>query len=85
MFLFKVGFNSLIKILSWISSLKLHELLARVEKSSGQTTVLQKSMWSCMAEVWELFLTRLPVSGVSPLTRKYLDQTIKAWQKIGLK
>ena len=55
MFLFKVGFNSLIKILSWISSLKLHELLARIEKSSGQTTILQKSMWSCMADVWELF------------------------------
>ena len=26
MFLFKVGFNNLIKIFSWISSLKLHEL-----------------------------------------------------------
>ena len=44
MFLFKVGFNNLIKILSLISSLKLHELLARIEKSSGQTTVLQKSI-----------------------------------------
>ena len=67
MFLFKVGFNSLIKILSWISSLKLHELLARIEKSSGQTTVLQKSMWSCMTEVWELFLTHFPVSGGTPI------------------
>ena len=44
MFLFKVGFISLIKTLSWISSLKLHELLARIEKSSGRTTVLQKSI-----------------------------------------
>ena len=67
MFLFKVGFNSLIKILSWISSLKLHELLARIEKSSGQTTVLQKSMWLCTAEVWELFLTHFPVSGETPI------------------
>ena len=47
MFLFKVGFNSLIKILSWISSLKLYELLARIEKYSGQTPVLQKNIWSC--------------------------------------
>ena len=70
MFLFKVGFNSLIKILSWISSLKLHELLARIEKSSGQTTVLQKSMWSCTAEVWELFLTHFPVSGETPICSK---------------
>ena len=62
MFLFKVGFNSLIKILSWISSLKLHELLARVEKSSGQTTDLHKSMWSCTAAISELFLTHFPVS-----------------------
>ena len=44
MILFKVGFNSLIKVLSRISSLKLHEILRRIEKSSGQTTVLQKSM-----------------------------------------
>ena len=44
MFLFKVGFNSLIKTLSCVSSLKLHELLTRIEKSSGQTAVLQKSM-----------------------------------------
>ena len=42
MFLFKGGFSILIKILSSISSLKLHELLARIEKSSGQKTVLQK-------------------------------------------
>ena len=41
MFLFKVSFNSLIKTLSWILSLKLHQLFARIEKSSGQTTVLQ--------------------------------------------
>ena len=67
MFLFKVGFNSLFKVLSWISSLKVHELLARTEKSSGQTTVLQKSMWSCTAEVWELFLTHSPVSGETPI------------------
>ena len=62
MFLFKVGFNSFIKILSWISSLRLHVLLARIERSSGQTTVLQKSTWSCTAEVWELFLTHFPVN-----------------------
>ena len=55
MLLFKVSFNSLIKILSWISSLKLPELVVRVEKSPGQTTILQKSMWSCNAEVWELY------------------------------
>ena len=65
MFLFKVGFHSFIKILSWISGLKLHELLARIEKSSGQTTVLQKSMWSCKAEVW--VLTHFPVSGETPI------------------
>ena len=67
MFLFKVGFNSLIKMLSWISNSKLHELLGRIEKSSGQTTVLQKSMWSCTTEVWELFLTHFPMSGETPI------------------
>ena len=67
MFLFKVGVNNLIKILSWISSLKLHELLVRIEKSSGQGTVLQKSIWSCTAKVWELFLTHFPVSGERPI------------------
>ena len=67
MFLFKVGFTSLIKILSWISSLKLCELLARIEKSSWQTAAIQKNMWSCMAEVWELFLTNFPVSGETPI------------------
>ena len=70
MFLFKVSFNSLIKILSWISNLKLHELLARIKKSSGQTTLLQKSIWSCMAEVWELFLIQFPVSGETPICSK---------------
>ena len=45
----------------------MYELLARIEKTSGQTTVLQKSMWSCMAEVWELFLTHFPVSGKTPI------------------
>ena len=68
MFLFKVGFTSLIKILSWISSLKLCELLARIEKS----TVTQKSMWSCTAEVWELFLTNFPVSGETPICSEVL-------------
>ena len=65
--MFKVGFNSLIKILSWMSSLKLHKLLARIEKSSGQTTALQKIIWSCMAEVWELFFTHFSVSGETPV------------------
>ena len=43
MFLFN-GFSSLITIFSGISSLLLHELLAKTEKSSGETTVLQKSI-----------------------------------------
>ena len=67
MFLVEVGSNSLIKILSWILSLKLQELLARTEKSLGQTTVLQKSMWSCTAE---FFLTHFPVSGKTPICSK---------------
>ena len=66
MFLFKVGFSSLIKILSWISSLKLHDLLAIIGKSSGQATVLQKSVWSCTTEVWELLLTHFLVAGEAP-------------------
>ena len=65
MLFFKAGFNSLIKTLSWISSLKLHEPLARTEKSSGQITVLQKSMWSCTVEVSEL--THFLVSGEAPI------------------
>lgn len=43
MFLFKGGFSSLIKVLSSISSFKLHVLLSRTEKSLGQTTTLQES------------------------------------------
>ena len=43
MFLFN-GFSSLIAIFSWILSLLLHELLAKIEKFSGETTVLQKSI-----------------------------------------
>ena len=39
------------------------EIAWTIEKSSGQTTVLQKSMWSCTAEVWESFLTHFPVIG----------------------
>ena len=50
--LFKVGFNSLIKTLSWISSFKLHDFVGRIEKSSRRTTILQKSIWSHAAEVW---------------------------------
>ena len=38
------GFSSLITIFSGISSLLLHELLAKIEKSLGETTVLQKSI-----------------------------------------
>ena len=63
MFLFKVSFISLIRILSRISSLKLHVLLARIGKTSGQTTVIQRGIWSCTAEVWELFLTHFFGSG----------------------
>ena len=37
--------NDLINKHSWISSLKLYELLARTEKPSGQTTDLPKSKW----------------------------------------
>ena len=43
MFLFN-GFSSLITIFSGISSLLLHELLAKIEKSLGETTALQKSI-----------------------------------------
>ena len=67
MFLFEVNFNSLIKILSWISSLKLHALLARMEKSAGQATVLQKIKCPGSTEVLELLLANFPVSGETPI------------------
>ena len=66
MFLFKIDFN---KILSWISSLKLNKLLAIIERFSGETTVLQKSIWSCIAEA-PVFLTQFPVKGETQLLSK---------------
>ena len=50
--MFKVSFNSLIKILSWISGLKLRELLARIEVGKYNTDLLLLSLWVSQIILW---------------------------------